>query len=241
MAGHSKWANIKRRKAAQDAHKTKARTRMIREIIVSAQEGGIDNNPRLQLAVQNAKKANVPKNKIDEAIKRASGTNAENYEEILYEAYAPHGIALVIETMTDNVRRTVAAVRSMLTKYEGKLTSNNALAHLFSRKGVFTISTVNIEDTETLTFTLLEAGIDSLEEDEGQLYITCPLQEFSKVREALTQANITPEETSLQYLPTTTIPVSPDQAQRVEKLIEALENEDDVQRVYDNMTIEPEA
>ena len=241
MAGHSKWANIKRRKAAQDAQKNKARTRMIREIIVATQEGGTENNARLQLAVQNAKKANVPKTKIEEAMKRASGAQAENYEEILYEAYAPHGIALVIETMTDNVRRTVASVRSTLTKYNGKLTSNNALSHLFSRKGVFTISTADVPDTEALTLTLLETDIDSLEEEEDHLYVTCPLQAFSTVRDALTQADIMPEEISLQYIPTTTIPLSPEEAQRVEKLIEALENEDDIQRVYDNMTVDTEA
>ena len=237
MAGHSKWANIKRRKAAQDTTKNKARTRMIREIIVAAQEAGTTNNPRLQLAVQNAKKNNVPKNKIEEAIKKASGANSANYQEIFYEAYAPHGIALVIKTQSDNNRRTVAIVRSVLTKYGGKLTSNNALAHLFTRKGLFTIQKKEIKELETLTLTLVEAGIDTLEEEEKKLYFTCPLALFHTIRKLLTTWEITPEEMTIAHIPTTPVPISVAQAETVEKLIQALENEDDVQDVYENMTI----
>lgn len=238
MAGHSKWANIRRRKESQDAQKNKARTRLIREIIVSVQQGGTLNNPRLQVATQNAKKANVPKSRIEEAIKKASTSNSENYEEILYEGYAPHGIALVIETMTDNTRRTVSAVRSTLTKYGGKLSSGGALGHLFARKGVFTISTEGVADKEALTLTLLEAGIDSLEEDNNLFYITCPLGEFNNLRAVLEEAGITPEEATLQYIANNTIPLSAEQVQRVEKLISALEEQDDVQHVYDNMATE---
>ncbi len=238
MAGHSKWANIRRRKEAQDAQKNKARTRMIREIMVAVQQGGLDNNPRLQLAMQNAKKANVPKGKIEEAIQRASSTGGDNYDEVLYEAYAPLGIALVIETLTDNNRRTVAAVRSVLTKYNGKLTPNGTLAHLFARKGVFTLVNEEVADMEALTFELLEAGIDSIEGDETHTYLTCPLGEFSKVQATLTAQNVIPQEASLQYIAASSVPIVPDKAERIEKLIQALEQEDDVQHVYDNMDIQ---
>ena len=239
MAGHSKWANIRRRKEAQDAQKNKARTRAIKEIEVAVRQGGLENNPRLELAKQNArKKSNVPKDKIEEAIRRASSTGGAHYEEVLYEAYAPLGIALVIETLTDNNRRTVAAVRSVLTKYNGKLTPNGTLAHLFARKGVFTLLNEEVPDMEGLTFELLEAGIDSIEGDETHTYLTCPLSEFSKVQAALAAQQVTPQEASLEYIATSSVPITPDQSQRIEKLIQALAQEDDVQHVYDNMDIQ---
>ena len=233
MAGHSKWANTKRRKASQDAKKNKVRTRMIREIIVAAREGGETNNARLQLAIRNAKKEDVPNDRIDAAIQRAAGGQGENYEEHLYEAYAPHGVALAIETMTDNNRRTVAAVRSVLNKYGGKLVTNN----LFSRKGVFTLAKAGHPESEELTLTLLDAGIDTLEEDEEHIYFTCPLQVFSKVQATLSNANVTPQESALQYVPTSEVTLTSEQVTRVDKLIEALEDDDDVQRVYDNMAV----
>ena len=238
MAGHSKWANIRRRKEAQDSQKNKARTRMIREIMVAVQQGGLDNNPRLQLAMQNAKKANVPKGKIEEAIQRASSAGGDNYDEVLYEAYAPLGIALVIETLTDNNRRTVAAVRSVLTKYNGKLTPNGTLSHLFARKGVFTLVNEEVSDMETLTFELLEAGIDSIEGDETHTYLTCPLSEFNKVQATLSAQNVIPQEASLQYIAASSVPITPDKSERIEKIIQALEQQDDVQHVYDNMDIQ---
>lgn len=234
MAGHSKWANIKRRKASQDSQKNKINTRLLREITVAARLGGETNNARLQAAIQNAKKEDVANTKIEAAIKRASASQGEDYEEHLYEAYAAHGVALAIETMTNNNRRTVASVRSILTKYGGKLAPNN----LFSRKGVFTILPPENTDLEALTLELLEAGIDAFEEEERYFHFSCPLHVFSKVKDVLTQADITPQECSLQYVPDSYTTVSQEQNKRVEKLIEALEEDDDVQRIYDNMTLE---
>ena len=234
MAGHSKWANIRRRKASQDAKKSKTHGRVSKEIRNAVRMGGVQNNPRLQLAIQHAKKEGFAQSKIDSAIKRASGAQAGNYQEHPFEAYAPHGVALVIETMTDNHRRTVADVRSILNKYGGKLAANN----LFSRKGVFLIPTNENMDKDALMLELLEAGVDSLEEEEERLYLTCPLQLFSKIKDMLFQANISSEEASLQYVPSVETQLSPSQAERVEKLIDILEESDDVHRVYDNMVVE---
>lgn len=231
MAGHSKWANIKRRKASQDAQKNKLRTRLIREIVVAVRTGGVLNNPRLQVAVQQAKKENLPKSKIEEAIKRGEGGQGEQYTSHAFEAYAPLGVALLIDTVTDNHRRTVAAVRSVLNKYGGKLATNN----LFVRKGVFSIPKAAVHDEDALTLELLEAGIDTFEATENFFHTTCPLQRFDVVKKTLDKLEIDPGEHSLEYLPSTTVSIQPREAERILEVLEALEATEDVQQVYDNM------
>ena len=240
MAGHSKWANIKHRKSANDAKKGKLFGKLVKEITAAAKLGDPDPevNPRLRLAIQNAKGANVPKDNIERAIKKGSGADATDYTEITYEGYGPHGVAVVVECMTDNLNRTVAAVRAAFTKYSGSLGKSGSLAFIFDRKGVFRLPLTAVEDEEALTLAMIEAGAAAIESEEEYLYITCALEEFGHVQKALEAISITPQEATLQYLPTTLVALAKDDAATVIKLIDTLEDHDDVQHVYHNLSLQ---
>ncbi|MCX2745225.1 YebC/PmpR family DNA-binding transcriptional regulator [Mangrovivirga sp. M17] len=240
MAGHSKWANIKRRKGAQDAKRGKIFTKLIKEIHIAVKEGGSpdpDANPRLRLAVQNAKGVNMPKDNIERAIKKAAGEDATEYTEHTYEGYAPHGIAVFVETMTDNLNRTVAAVRAAFTKYGGSLGTNGSLDFIFDRKGVFIFKKPEGMDKESLELEVIDAGAEEVEEHDEFITVYTAMEDFGSMQSKLEELGIETETSELQRIPKTTTELGDEDLQSVWKLIEALEDDDDVQKVYHNLDI----
>jgi YebC/PmpR family DNA-binding regulatory protein len=239
MAGHSKWANIKHRKAAQDAKRGKIFTKLIRELVVSAKQGGplVEDNPRLRAAVDKALSNNMTRDTIDRAIARGAGTNeADNVEELTYEGYAPGGVAVLVEVMTDNRNRTVAEVRHAFSKRGGNLGTDGSVAYLFERKGQITFAPG--VDEEQLMEVALEAGAEDIETaDDGSIEITTAWEDFSAVKAAIDAAGLVPEEGEVTMVPATTVPVDTSGAESVLGLIDALEELDDVQNVYSNVEI----
>lgn len=237
MAGHSKWANIKHRKGAQDAKRGKIFTKLIKEITVSAREGDPDpeTNPRLRLAIQNAKAQNMPKDNIERAISKAAGADAVEYTELPYEGYAPHGVAVFVETATDNQNRTVSSVRSIFSKYGGSLSVSGSVDYMFERKGVFLIKKKEDTDQDDLTLELIDGGAEEVEFNEDLIHVTCAMEDFGNMQTKIDELGLEVENAELQRIPTTTVSLPDDQFQSVIKLIEALEDDDDVQKVYHNL------
>lgn len=237
MAGHSKWANIKHRKAAQDAKRGKIFTKLIREITVAARMGGGEpaDNPRLRAAVDKALGQNMTRDTIDRAIKRgAGGDDDANMEEITYEGYGKGGVAVLVETMTDNVNRTVAEVRHAFSKFAGNLGTSGSVAFLFSKRGeIFFEPGV---DEEKLMEVALEAGAEDVEEnDDGSfLVITTPDKQFGDVIDALREAGLEFADAEVTMHPSTEAEMDADTAETVQKMIDMLEDLDDVQNVYTN-------
>jgi len=240
MAGHSKWANIKRRKGAVDAKRGKIFTKLIKEISVAAREGGgdIDTNPRLRLAVTNAKGANMPKDTIERAIKKATGADSTVYITTTYEGYAPNGIAVFVEAMTDNLNRTVANVRSYFNKYGGSLGTNGSLEFIFDRKGVFQFPLPEGADAEELELELADGGAEEVEVEDNFVHATCAMEDFGNMQKKLEELKIEAESAELQRIPTTTQALDDEKLQGVMKLIDILEDDDDVQKVYHNLEIQ---
>ena len=242
MAGHSKWANIKHRKAAQDARRGKAFTKLIRELVVAAKQGGPapEDNPRLRAAVDKALGANMTRDTIDRAIARGAGTNdADNMEEITYEGYGPGGVAILVEAMTDNRNRTVAEVRHAFTKRGGNLGTDGSVAYLFERKGQITFAPG--VDEEQVMEAALDAGAEDIEaNDDGSIDVTTPWEDFSAVKGALEQAGLTPEGGEVTMIASTTVPVDASGAETIMGLVDALEDLDDIQNVYSNVDIPDE-
>ncbi|MCX7607049.1 MAG: YebC/PmpR family DNA-binding transcriptional regulator [Bacteroidia bacterium] len=241
MAGHSKWAQIKRKKAVVDAKRGALFTRLVREITVAAREGGAnpDFNPRLRLAIQNARRANMPKDVIERAISKGD-SGADTYTEALYEGYAPGGIAVLIEAMTDNTNRTVSQLRTLFSRGGGSLATSGAVSYLFSRKGVFTIPADRISNEERFLEDMIEAGAEDVEIGEGTAVVTCAYEGFGALQEALEKAGIEPEEASLAWVPTSYIQLSWDEAQKALRLIEQIEEHEDVQKVFHNLAMTEE-
>ena len=241
MSGHNKWSTIKRKKGAADAKRGKMFTKIIKEIIIAVKEGGgdSDTNPRLRLAIQNAKGVNMPKDNIERAIKKASGADSVNYLETTFEGYAPNGIAVFAECLTDNNNRTVASVRSAFNKYGGSLGTNGSLSFLFDSKGVFTIKNEGI-DAEEMGLEMIDAGAEDFEVDDEIITITCPKENFGNVSKKLSEMGIEPEESGLKRVPNTTKTLDIESAKKVLKFIEFLEDDDDVQNVYHNLEITDE-
>ncbi len=242
MAGHSKWANIKHRKGANDAKRGKLYTKLIKEITVAVKEGGedSDSNPRLRVAIQNAKGANVSKDTIERAIKKASGSDGTSYTKVTYEGYASNSIAIFVECMTDNINRTVSSIRSIFSKYNGNLAKNGSIAHLFERKGTFIINSDCISDEDSFTLELIDSGASEIENDEYNFYVTCSINEYGNIQKKLESLKIEPISSELNYFANTTISLNDSGVQKVVKLIEALEDNDDVQKVYHNLEIKEE-
>lgn len=236
MAGHSKWANIKHRKAAQDAKRGKVFTKHIREITVAAREGGGDAeaNPRLRIAVDKALGANMTRDTIDRAIKRGTGDlEGVSYEDIRYEGYAPAGIAVLVECSTDNKNRTVAEVRHAFSKYNGNMGTEGSVAYMFERIGVIIMPEGS--DEEALMELVLDAGAQDIEtHDDGTVEITCPPESFNAVVNILIEANMEPESSEVVQRAANDIALNDDDAEKVMKLIDALEDLDDVQDVFTN-------
>ena len=241
MSGHNKWSTIKRKKGALDAKRGKIFTKIIKEIIIAAKEGGgdPDSNARLRLAVQNAKGANMPKDNIERAIKKAVGADAVSYSEVTFEGYATGGISVFVECLTDNNNRTVASVRSIFSKYNGSLGTNGSLSFLFNRKGVFEIKNAGY-DLEELEFEMIDAGIEEFEVEGDQITLTCAMEDFGNVNKKLEEKGIEIIEANLKRIPVDTKSVDVETAKKVMKFIDALEDDDDVQNVYHNLEITDE-
>jgi YebC/PmpR family DNA-binding regulatory protein len=239
MSGHSKWSTIKRKKGAIDAKRGKLFTKLIKEISIAAREGGGDPtaNPRLRLAVQNAKGANMPKDNIERAIKKGSGNDATVYFETSYEGYASHGVAVFVECTTDNLNRTVSLVRSIFNKYGGNLGTNGMLEFIFDRKGVFTVPIPEGADEEAFILELIDAGGEDVEAEEGYYEVTCAMEDFGSIQKKLDQMAVDPENAELRRIPKTFIDLNDEAFLKVMKLIDALEDDDDVQKVYHNINI----
>ncbi|EIK52127.1 MAG: YebC/PmpR family DNA-binding transcriptional regulator [Pseudomonas sp.] len=243
MAGHSKWANIKHRKERQDAKRGKIFTKLIRELTVAAKHGGgvPADNPRLRLAVDKALTANMSRDVIDRAIARGAGSNeADNMTELTYEGYAPSGVAIIIEAMTDNRNRTAAEVRHAFSKNGGNLGTDGSVAYMFDRKGQ--ISYAPGVDEDALMEAALEAGADDVvSQEDGSVEIYTSFADFLSVNEALTQAGFKGDEAEVAMIPSITAPIADvETAQKVLRLIDALEDLDDVQNVYHNAEIADE-
>ena len=239
MAGHSKWANIKHRKAAQDAKRGKLFTKLIRELVVAARAGGriAEDNPRRRAAVDKALGANMKRDTIDSAIARGAGTNdADNMEELTYEGYAPGGVAILVEVMTDNRNRTVGDVRHAFTKRGGNLGTDGSVAYLFSRSGLITFAPGVDEDV------LLEVGLESGADDvivaeDGSVDVLTPWESLTEVKDALLAAGLEPLDAEVTMLPSTEVELVIDAATRVMGLMEMLEDLNDVQSVYSNASV----
>ncbi len=242
MAGHSKWANIKHRKAAQDAKRGKVFTKLIRELVVAAKAGGPnpEDNPRLRAAVDKALGANMKRDTVDNAIARGAGTGEDaQMDELTYEGYAVGGVAVLVEAMTDNRNRTVAEVRHAFSKRGGSLGTDGSVAYLFSKKGqIFFDETV---DEEALMEAALEAGAeDIVMEDDGSSLVMTAWEDFLNVKDALVAAGFTPVEGDIAMIPSTTVDLDVDHATKVMGLIDMLEDLDDTQNVYHNGDISDE-
>ena len=241
MSGHNKWSTIKRKKGALDAKRGKIFTKIIKEIMISVREGGPDpdGNARLRLAIQNAKGANMPKDNIERAIKKAMGSDAASYEEMNFEGYASHGIAIFVECLTDNHNRTLANTRFIFNKYNGALGNNGSLTFLFDRKGIFTIKNEGI-DLEKIELDLIDAGAEDIDVDGESITITCAKDDFGSVNRKLLSLGIEPEEAGLKRVPNDTKVLDLDAARKVLKMVEMLEDDDDVQAVYHNLEMTDE-
>jgi YebC/PmpR family DNA-binding regulatory protein len=240
MAGHSKWANIKHRKAAADAKKGKVFTRLIKEITVAAKLGGGDpgTNPRLRLAMDKAREANMTKDSVQNAIKRGSGQlDGVSYEEVRYEGYGTGGAAVMVDCLTDNRTRTVAEVRHAFTKSGGNVGSDGSVAYLFKHCGQFLFAPGTSEDK------VMEAAIDAGAEDvvrneDGSVEVICAPADFAAVKEALDKAGLKPELAEIAMKPTAEAALAGDDAARMRQLLDALENLDDVQNVYTTAVVD---
>jgi YebC/PmpR family DNA-binding regulatory protein len=240
MAGHSKWANIKHRKAAADAKKGKVFTRLIKEITVAAKLGGgdPDSNPRLRLAMDKAREANMTKDSVQNAVKRGIGQlEGVSYEEIRYEGYGPGGAAVIVDCLTDNRTRTVAEVRHAFTKNGGNLGSDGSVAYLFKHCGLFVFAPGASE--EKLMEAALEAGAeDVVANDDGSIEVLCAPNDFHAVKAALEKAGFKPELAEVTMKPVNETAIAGGDAQRMRSLLDALENLDDAQDVYSTAVLE---
>lgn len=235
MAGHSKWANIQHRKGRQDAARSKLFSKLAKEITVAAKMGDPDpdKNPRLRLAVKEAKAVSVPKDVIDRAIKKSQGGDAENYDEIRYEGYGPGGVAVIVEAMTDNRNRTASNVRAVFAKHGGNLGETGSVGFMFDRMGQI-VYPASAGDDDTIMEAAIEAGAADVESSEDEHVIWCDFDDLNEVSRALESALGESESTKLVWRPQTTTVLDLDGMQKLMKLIDALDDDDDVQSVTAN-------
>ena len=242
MAGHSQFKNIMHRKGAQDARRARQFAKIIREITVSARQGLPDpaSNPRLRAAVTAAREANMPKDTVDRAIKKAAGgAGSEDYTEVRYEGYGPAGVAVIVEALTDNRNRTASDIRSAFSKYGGALGETNSVSFLFNRLGVIRYP-ASVATADEMLEAAIEAGADNVESDSEAHEVTCAIEDFFAVRDTLEARFGAPETAKLDWRPTTSVTLDEERAASVMKLLDALDEYDDVQNVYANFDI-PEA
>lgn len=240
MSGHSKWATTKRKKAVIDAKRGKIFTKLIKEITVAARSGGGDvaGNPRLRLAIDNAKAANMPQDNIERAIKKATGElEGVTYKELMYEGYAPGGVAILVEVATDNKNRTVAEVRHIFSKAGGSIGETGSVAWMFEHKGVITMPVQGKTEEEILEL-VMDDGAEDLEIEEEFIEVVTPVEAFENVRKKLVDSGLEIENASLQWIAKNSVKVEGESSEKVVNLIEALEDNDDVQNVYSNADFE---
>jgi len=244
MSGHSKWSTIKRKKGAADAKRGAVFTRLAREIAVAAREGGgdPDSNFRLRLAVDKARAENMPKDNIERAIKRGSGEDKDSaaYEEIMYEGYGPKGVAMMIETVTDNRNRSVSEIRHALSRSGGSMAELGSVSWQFERKAYFSFPSNELNYDKAFELAI-EAGADDVTEDEGMIEITGPVESFKAIADLLHRANVNPEDAELRMVPKQEMELDVNETLQVLKVIESLEEMDDVQSVYSNLKMSEEA
>ena len=240
MSGHSKWHTIKHKKGAADAKRGKIFTRLIKELTVAARGGGgdVDMNPRLRTIVNEAKANNMPRENIERAIRRGTGEEpGVSYEEIMYEGYGPGGVALMIQTLTDNKNRTVGEIRHLLAKYNGNLAAENSVAWMFSRKGQIFVSKGRVDEDKLLS-AALDAGADDMNDDESAWEIVTAPESFEAVRDAVKGLGIEPTSAEIAMVPQNYVKLQGKDANQMIKLMEALDDHDDVQNVWANFDIE---
>ena len=241
MSGHSKWANIKHKKGAADARRGKIFTRLIKEITVAARMGGgdPDGNPRLRSAIATARAENMPKDNIIRGIKKGTGElEGEVYDEILYEGYGPGGTAVLVECMTDNRNRTVAEIRHFFAKSNGNLGESGCVAYMFDKKGMIYVDKTTTSEEELMDLAI-EAGADDVEEEDDQFQVVTAPEDFDDVREGLEKAGVTIAEASLTMVPQNTIEITEEKhAKALLKLLQSLEDNEDVQNVHANCDID---
>jgi len=244
MSGHSKWATIKRKKGATDAKRGQVFTRLTREIVMAAREGGADpdSNFRLRLAVDKARAQSMPKDNIERALKRAAGEGKEGevYEEVMYEGYAPNGVAVIIECVTENRNRTVAEIRHMLSRAGGNLGEIGSVSWQFKRAAVFTFPKLG-NDFEKIFELAVEGGADDVTQDDEEIEVQAPVESFKTLIDRFRTANILPDEAGLRMIPNQEMELSVADTMQVVRTIENLEDMDDVQNVYSNLKISDEA
>lgn len=244
MAGHSKWANIKHRKAREDAKRAKAFTKHIREITVAAREGGgdPDMNPRLSLAIENAKTVNLPKDNIERAIKKGTGElddGTGNYEEVTYEGYGPGGIAYFVEATSNNLNRTVGEIRHIFTKHGGNLGTDGSVGYMFEQKGCIKVKSEGLDDEEFLLMAI-DAGADEMEKDEEFFELITSRETLFDVRNKLEEEGLEIESAELIRIPATEVKADPETARKNLKLMEKFEENDDVSNIFTNLKLDEE-
>lgn len=238
MAGHSKWKNIQHRKGAQDSKRGKIFSKLIKEITVAVKTGGsdLDANPRLRLAIQNAKGANMPKDNIERAVKKASGSDASDMAEITFEGYGPGGEGIFIECATDNKTRTVSSIRSLFNRFGGSLGKDGCLQFVFERKGLFTLNGASLNEEE-FTMEMIDVGAEDLDFSDGVVELVCAMEDFGNIQKTLREKDMTPTEAHLGRLPIVTKQLDEKASSGFMKLISAIEDDDDVQSVYHNVEV----
>lgn len=237
MSGHSKWANIKRKKGANDAIRGAVTTKISREITVAVKMGGSDptGNMRLKLALTKAKANNIPKDNINRAIQKGLGaSDGANYEEITYEGYGPGGSALMLDILTDNRNRTAASVRHIFSKHGGNLGENGCVGWMFKKKAVFVVEKETFDDEDKLMEIVMDAGAEDFEGDDDVFEITASPEDFDSIEKALGEHGIETASAEITMVPDTTVKLEGNDAEKMQKLLDALDEDDDVQNVYGN-------
>ena len=242
MSGHSKWSSIKHKKALKDARRGKLFTKLIKEITVAARMGGgdVNANPRLRTAVTTARQNSMPTDNIDRAIKKGTGDlEGVTYEEVTYEAYGPGGVAILVQALTDNRNRTVADLRSIITKHGGNLATAGAVSWMFQKRGLITVERAGIDEDRVMEVAL-EGGAEDVREAGDILEVVTPPEQFDRVKEALDAAKIAAASAEVTSIPSSTVAISGKPAEQMVRLLEAVEDHDDVQNVSSNMDIAAE-
>ncbi|MDR1672716.1 MAG: YebC/PmpR family DNA-binding transcriptional regulator [Bacteroidales bacterium] len=239
MSGHNKWSTIKRKKGALDQKRSKIFSRIIKEISVAVKEGGVDpdGNPRLRLALNNAKGVNMPKDNITRALNKAKDT--DTLQEVTYEGYASNGIAVFIECLTDNTQRTLGNIRAIFNKRGGSLGTNGSVAFMFERKGIITVPKGTL-DAEEFQLEIIDAGVDDFEIQDDVFVITTSLEGFMPVQKRLEELGVEAQNAELQRIPTETKTIDPNDGVKVLKIVELIEDDDDVQNVFHNLEVTDE-
>lgn len=240
MSGHSKWSTIKRKKGSADAKRGKIFSRIAKEISIAVKEGGPDPeaNPRLRLAIQNSKGANMPKENVERAISKADKDGA-SLQEVTFEGYAPNGVAIFIECLTDNNQRTVSQVRSVFTKRGGNLGTNGSLSFIFDRKGSITVQRGDL-DPDEFQLEIIDAGVEECEVEDEVFIITTPLEDFGNVQKKLHELGVEIENAELHRLPNDTKELTVEEAKRILRMVDEFEDLDDIQNVYHNLELTAE-